>query len=60
MTTAILTLGPKEQPNNKIWVRVIDKWPAPPVDFFLVTDVNDRIYRAHVSQLSNFQKVDES
>ena len=59
-TTALLTLGPATQPNGTIRVTLIQKWPAPPEDFFFATDNMGKIYRAHVSQLSDYQKVEES
>ncbi len=61
MTTALLTLGPLSQPNGKLRVTIISKWPSPPEDFFMVTAVDGgKLYRAHQSQLSDYQKVEES
>ena len=58
MTTALLTLGPSHQPGETIRVTIVSKWPSPPEDFYLVTDDNGKVYRAHSSQLSDHKKTD--
>ena len=59
MITALLTLGPKEQPNGTLRVIIITRLPEPPLDFYLVQDLHsDTLYRVHKSQLSDYQKIE--
>ena len=59
MITALLTLGPKEQPNGTLRVIIIARLPEPPLDFYLVRDLrSDTLYRVHTSQLSDYQKIE--
>ena len=59
MITALLTLGPKEQPNGTLRVVIITRLPEPPFYFYQLRDLHsDTLYRVHKSQLSDYQKIE--